>query len=245
MLVPGPVQFGRIVRDGIALYFQHLPVIAGIILVYLPLDLFKEYAVAQGELDEMGSFRFEMLASGLVSMLTGPAIVYAMVEPMRTGSRVGVFAALRYGARRWPECFGNRIRAGLRILGGLMLLVVPGLIAMARYALVDEIVALEHEEPSEEMPFERSRALAEDHKAVVFFTLGVAWLGSFSLAILAGMLLAITEHWLLQTAVDTLINIAYATLSCVGLVLYVSLKHPGAGPSWVEEARWVAERRPA
>ena len=241
MLVPGPVSFGRILREGIALYFQHLPVIVGVILVYLPLDLFKEYAVAQGQLDEMGSFRFEMVASGLVSMLTGPAIVYAMVESMRTGSRVGVFAALRYGARRWPECFGNRIRAGLRILGGLMLLVVPGLIAMARYALVDEIVALEHEE-QEEMPFERSRALAEDHKAVIFFTLGAAWLGSFALAMLAGMLLAISEHWLLQTAVDMLINIASGALSCVGLALYVSLKHPGAGPSWVEEARWVAQR---
>jgi hypothetical protein len=118
--------------------------IASIILtVWLPGNLLGEYLVwyVPSDDDVARSFRVASLIEGVFGPIYCGALVYVLAQ-LKDGRRPSYFEAISVGLRNWGRLFSARFFAGLWIMLGLILLVVPGIVLMVRYAFIDAVVVL-------------------------------------------------------------------------------------------------------
>src|SRR5690348_7849062 len=76
-----------------------------------------------------------------VPLVTG-AFALAVVR-LAEGGTVGVGTALRDGLRRFPMVFAALFLAGLAVVGGAILFVVPGIFLLVRLAFAGQVAAVE------------------------------------------------------------------------------------------------------
>jgi hypothetical protein len=237
--VPEPFDgIGRVVASAIALYLRHFGRIALLTLAaYAPVELVKNWIVYHHPMDDWSTARADVIIGSLVGALLSPAIIYAVVEPYRTG-RATTRAALGYGARRWAETFGANFVAGIQIVLAALLFIVPGLVVWLWYLFVAEVVALEPRAP--DGPLSRSKAITAGFRwrlVGVFFVVGMLYL---AVAFGAGLVFAVVDNWGVASAIDLVLDLAYPVLSLTGLVAYVSIVHgPSRDPTWVDRVRWA------
>lgn len=114
-----------------------------IMTVWLPGNLLINYLDHLGAVEmDTGAFaRAKSIIDGVFGPIYAGGILYALSMRKR-GCRASYLEALRVGFRNWGRLFGNRLITGLFILLGLIVLVVPGIILMIRYALLDSVVIL-------------------------------------------------------------------------------------------------------
>ena len=131
--------------EAIRLCCTNFVLIAAIVLtVWLPGNLFEEYLIWYVPSDDvvMRSYRVAALIETVFGPIYCGALVYAIAQ-LKDGRRPSYFEAISVGRRTWGRLFSARFFAGLWILFGLMLLVVPGIVLMVRYAFLDAVVVLE------------------------------------------------------------------------------------------------------
>jgi hypothetical protein len=131
--------------EAIRLCGTNFVLIASIILtVWLPGNLLGEYLIWYAPSDDEVSRSFRVGA--LIETVFGPiycgALVYALAQ-LKNGRRPSYFEAISVGLRTWGRLFSARFLAGLWIVVGLILLVVPGIVLMVRYAFINAVVVLE------------------------------------------------------------------------------------------------------
>lgn len=138
-----PTPGGKLGR-AFGLLSADLPLLAAVTLtVQLPVNVVIQYATYDGAEPD---FRNALRLAGLLGALFGPistAAVVAVIAGRLAGQPTDYSAALAVGLRCWGRLFVARFVAGILILLGMLLLVIPGLVLAVRYALIDPVVVLE------------------------------------------------------------------------------------------------------
>ena len=171
---PRPV-FGSplgLLARAISLYLRNLPFIAALtLLIFLPAKAALQVACWAFDVSTKGLLMYALLsASDLVlGSLATPAVIYGLVVAMRGKGRPPLAEALRWGRRQWGRTLWNRIKVEVTVSLRLLLLIVPGVIAMIRLMFTDPVIAIEADLSGP--PLDRSRALAEGHGWRILFVM--------------------------------------------------------------------------
>jgi len=134
----------RLLRESVRLLRSNFLLFSAIVLtVWLPgnilLDCLSCYVYGY---DSWESFRITILFAGIFEPICAGALVYA-VSRRKQDLPATYGQALRVGLRNWGRLFWARVIAGWFISLGLVALVVPGIMLVVRYALLDPVVVLE------------------------------------------------------------------------------------------------------
>lgn len=108
---------------------------------------------------------------GVISLVFTPAVTFTQVKSVQ-GQKVGVGEALKASLNRFFAFWGVMILSGLMILGGFLLLVVPGVFMIRRYFLAPYGVFTENLGVWGTM--ERSKELCKPRAGAVWGVIGVS-----------------------------------------------------------------------
>jgi hypothetical protein len=218
-------QVGDLLDATLTVFRRHFLVIAKIVLlVFLPVEFAKNYLlyVAGGQESLLRLIRIEQLLEIVFGSPTTPALIYALIAAFRTSQAPSLRGAFRWGRRQWARTLGNRWLAGMALVGGLILLVVPGFIFAVMFCLVDPIVAIEGD--SQPHVLRRSRELTSGHRWMLFAAGTVCVLlialAAFILGLPQGFL--DLEHWLFDAVTDCLLDVWYQILHIMLLLASLS-----------------------
>ncbi len=135
----------RVLREAFLLYVRNLPSVAAVALaVWAPARLLLAWITGRCDAagNEGASFLVEAWGNALVEPLAVAALVW-LYDRRARGEKGGVLGALGAGLRRWIPLFCVWLGAGVMIALGLLAGLIPGLVLMVRYALIDCVVVLE------------------------------------------------------------------------------------------------------
>lgn len=200
-------------------FFKRLPFLAAVTLaIFVPGKLLLQVAC----------FAFDIAPEGLVSYLLmdvsdlvlGAWAIPAAIHGLRSGEPLGV--CLRHGRHLWGRMLWNKFKVEITIALYTLLFFVPGLIAMAKLALTDAIVAVEG--AGEPEPLSRSIDLTAGRRWRVFFV--VAPLSALDLAgsfYLLGSLPGATHSRWMLAMVDSVWAVAGMWMTVAGLTMYLGV----------------------
>jgi uncharacterized membrane protein len=236
--LPRPMGIGEILRTAFQLYQRHwrtLLAIAAVVVVPLTLlqYLFGDLVRTQGETTRNGvvveTATWSVGIAGLLAALGG-ILMYLVLTGAITravaaevaGEDPSVEQSYRFGFHRLWSVLLVSVLVGLAIIGGLILLVIPGIWIGVRLAVSIEALVVEGRRGTEAMG--RSWGLVGGHWWHAFGTLLVA-------ALLTGIVNAVitapfgATGWFVQgvaAAVATVVTLPYGVL--VGVLLYLDLR---------------------
>lgn len=224
--VPPFRGMGSVLASSLGVFFEHLGFVAKVTLVvFAPLEILKNLIFYEAGLqDNIGALiRTDMLFESFFGALVAPALIYGLVTIFRGGEAPGLRESFRWGSRQWARTFGNRWLAGMSIVGGLILLVVPGVIFAIWFALVVPIVAIEGD--NQKHVLRRSRALTKGYRGRIFGILVVGGFTFMILAFLLGIPLAFIDHWAIAATVDSTLDVTYRFFTVLALMMYLGIAY--------------------
>jgi hypothetical protein len=208
-----PALLGRSAR----LFFARLPFLATVTLaVFLPGKLLAQFLCWAMDLPPEGVASYLMMdfSDLVLGSLAIPAAIYGLT------SGKAVVESLRYGQRLWGRMFWAKFKVEITVTLYALLLFIPGLIAMAKLALTDAIVAMEGEREPD--PLGKSIELTAGRRWRVFFVVAPLALfdliGSFFL--LGAVPGAAHSRWMLAV-VDSLWAVVGMWSTVAGLMMYL------------------------
>jgi hypothetical protein len=236
--LPRPMGIGEILRTAFQLYQRHwrtLLAIAAVVVVPLTLlqYLFGDLVRTQGETTRNGvvvetatwavgiAGLLAALAAILMYLVLTGAITRAVAAEV-AGEDPSVEQSYRFGFHRLGSVLLVSVLVGLAIIGGLILLIIPGIWIAVRLCVSIEALVVEGRRGTQAMG--RSWGLVGGHWWHAFFTLLVA-------ALLTGVVNAVitapfgATGWFVQgvaAAVATVVTLPYGVL--VGVLLYLDLR---------------------
>lgn len=125
---------------------RNLPLLVAIVFtVWIPGNLFANYLYysTEGEDAAMGAY---MRTGSLIEAFFGPLVMGAVITALaklKLGETPGYGSSMANGFRWWGYLLSAQIVAGFIILGGLLLLIVPGVVWAVRFSMIAEAVVLE------------------------------------------------------------------------------------------------------
>ena len=195
-----------------------------ILTVWLPANLaiaFYDANAPEGTVIGV-STRINNLIQAVFGPISAGALIYAIAKRLR-GEEVSYGEAMGVGFSNWGRLFVANLIAGILIMLGFLLLVVPGIMLIVRYALIEPAVVLE----GAWAPRERSVELTAGRRwsilgaGLLFFT------GSGA----AGFVLGVVQElvaWLDSTGVvvatDCLIDIGESLITIVMVLFYLEAR---------------------
>ena len=220
----------RTYLEAIRLFCTNFALIASIILtVWLPGNLFAEYLIWYVPSDDefMRSYRVTALIETVFGPIYCGALVYALAQ-LKDGRRPSYFEAISVGLRTWGRLFSARFFAGLWIVFGLILLVVPGIVLMVRYAFIDAVVVLEG--VGGDRARRRSAELTRGFRwqiflaGLLFFVMFVPL--SFAIRVPYEQFFPALNTMATDVAADCVLDVAYAILQIVIFLYYWQATEP-------------------
>lgn len=189
-------DLGAILDDSFAIYranFGTLLLLSAIVVVPVYLLVFgvglgwlwSDYDVAKGseiKLSDVSETLVGLAAQLLVVTPLVTAMVVHAVRTMADGAKPRAGEAIRAGVDVFPALLGAILLVALGVLGGLVLLIVPGVILAVRWIVVSQVVVLEGLRGGEAL--NRSFELTRGHGWFSFLLL-------FVLNLLVGVLSAV------------------------------------------------------
>ena len=155
-------------QDAFHLYFgRFLLILLVTLLIYVPLNsvvTYLEWYVLDAS-DMGASMRISNALEGVFGPISSGAIVFAIWQAAE-GRAISTGTALSAGLKNWGRLFITRILAGLHIMVGLLLLIVPGILIALNYSFVDYVVVTE--ETSGTRALQRSKELTQGMRAKLF-----------------------------------------------------------------------------
>ena len=237
---------GTLYRRAFALYSEYFPEFFKLsLLAHIPLIVLTvAMLVLRLSQPRMGKWPFAIgvtligllqiptsfVTASIISGVTAIIVTQLALAPMKPVELRAAFAVLR---SRWRPFLRTGIRVSLRILLGLILLVIPGIVMSARYLLWAPVVLLEGLEKKEAL--KRARSLA----ARSWRTIIVAMLVQFLVPAMVGAIIgaitgATSTHGKASLSVkitgqlSALINIfILPLLSIVPALLYLKMRQFG------------------
>lgn len=139
----------------------------------LPLMVAQYALTALGETWGLGPSLFVGLASISVNSLMEGALIYAVVELLRTGASPSLRDAYAWGSWKWGKMFLCMLLMDILTRFGFMLLFVPGIILTLMFAVAIPVVAIENRGPVAAL--ERSTQLTGGNRVLILFTMALLW----------------------------------------------------------------------
>jgi hypothetical protein len=215
------MSFGEILDTGFRLFRNHFLVLTGIAAVlYVPLAACTAVLGSGAEDSAMIAAAIVFLVTMVYSPIIQAAITYTLGE-FYLGRKVTLEQALRTGGSLFAPLVGTSLLATLAILGGTLLLVIPGIYLALCYLLVGQVMVLERKFGTSALG--RSRALMRGN-----FARGV---GVYLVAGILSGVLSVGVH-VVTSAVPLLSEVASCLAqavsagfaSAVGVVLYFDIR---------------------
>jgi len=191
-----------------------------VLTVWLPGNILINLILFDNPEREAATFRLNQMIEGFFSPIYVGAILHALAE-MQRGRTVGYSEAISVGLRGWGRLFGARFFTGFFILLGLVALIVPGIILMVQYALLDPIVVLEGRSGPEARS--RSKGLTQGRRWQILVA-GILFYGTFLpftiglYAILGGM--ELITNVATAVALDCIMNLISAVITILMFLFY-------------------------
>jgi hypothetical protein len=235
--LPRPMGIGEILSTAFQLYRRHwrtLLTIAAVVVVPLTLlhYLLGDLVRTQGETTRNGVVETASWSVGIAGLLTALAsiLMYLVLTGAITravaaevaGQDPSVEQSYRFGFHRLGSVLLVSVLVGLAIIGGLILLIIPGIYIGVRLAVSIEALVVEGRRGTEAMG--RSWELVGGH-----------WWHAFGTIVVGGLLTGIVNAvitspfgdtgWFAQgvaAAVATVVTLPYSAL--VGVLLYLDLR---------------------
>jgi hypothetical protein len=205
------------------LLWSNLVLFSAIILtVWLPGNLLVNLLAfhVYSEEEIVGIIRITFWIEGIFGPLYIGAMIHALSE-LKQGRSPSYFVAMGAGFRNWIGLFAARFVAGLIIFLGLIALIIPGIILMVRYALLDSVVVLERAGPSEAR--RRSAELTVGNRGQIFGA-GLLFLIAFILLAviiyLPLILVPAIDTMVINVAIDCVLDVTYAVIQIVMFLYY-------------------------
>jgi len=218
-----PASFGGKMVMAFRLLFGQLPLFAALVLtIWIPGHLLIDMAVG-GNPNQADPVTVLLLGQ-LVLIVFGPiydaGIITALAGRM-SGERTSYLEAMRAGLHHWGRLFGARVVAYLFVFLGSIAFIIPGLILLIRFMLIDEVVVLEGAGVSESR--QRSTQLTWG-KALQIFR---AWVVSNALVMIFALSLAtllelagLQNYPLVADACGCLISVFAVFFNCLLFLYY-------------------------
>jgi hypothetical protein len=235
--LPRPLRVGEILGTAWRLYQRHwrrlLPIAAVVVVPFTLLQyLFGDWLRRQGEVtsaQQVSTSQWAVGAAGLVTALGGLLMYLVMtgaitraVAAEAAGQDPSLEQSYRFGFHRLGPVLLVSVLVGLAVVGGLILLIIPGIWIGIRLATSTQALVVEGRRPTEAMG--RSWNLVGGHWWHAFGTLLLAGLLTFLVNALITTPFGAT-NWLGQAvaaAVATVVTLPYSTL--IGVLLYLDLR---------------------
>jgi hypothetical protein len=197
-------------------FFGRLPFLVSVTLaVFLPGKLVAQLVCAALDVPPEGiaSYLLMDFSSLILGSLTVPAAIYGLT----TGRPL--VECLRHGKKIWGRMFWNKFKVEMTVALWSLLLFIPGLVAMAKLALTDAVVALDENETD---PLQQSRELTEGIRWRVFFVIAPLMLIDLAgnIVVLTSMPGVAHSRWLLGLA-DSLLAVVEMWSTVAGLMMYL------------------------
>lgn len=182
------LDIGRVVGETLAVTQRNLGVfgLAALLLGVLPSVLVGLLSVGAGETAGYGS------AENIVISLSGIILQGAIIHGVATdqsGRRATLGECLSHGGQLFVPLFGIGLLAGLGILLGLLLLIVPGLMLATMWAVSYPARVVEGAGVTRAL--QRSQVLTEGNRLRVFGLFLLVWGGVLLVALLLGLAFAL------------------------------------------------------
>ena len=213
----------RLLADTFRLFASRFAFIATVtLLIYLPGHLL--YQLAASVLDVPSTGILSLVALNAVdlalSSLAIPAIVHGLV---RGDPAIG--PALRWAQQLWMRMLGQQLLVDVTVILYGTLLIVPGLIAAVRLALVPVIIAVEGDRAVQ--PLEQSRELAKGRMwRITGVLLPLALLDGVANYLLLGRIGGIDNARILFTLAECGIAVAGQLSTIAALLMYLGIVEP-------------------
>jgi hypothetical protein len=155
----------------------------------------------------------------MMASFVAPAVVYALV-----GSQSGFDTALRWGRRQFGKTLWNEIKVNVIVTLRLLLLVVPGVMAMLRFIFTDIVVAIEGDLAPD--PMARSTELSRGRRWRLFAALAPIAIVNMGAEFLILDRPGIVESRVLFALADSALNIFGQLTTVAVLLIYLGLVPP-------------------
>ena len=215
-----------VLGPALGLFFKNLWLITKIVIVVVaPFEIFK--ALSIGQADPGWSLAIGMIALALVcKALIAPALIYALMNLLQTGTAPGVNEAYRWGLSKLVKLSLCALMAWALQLLGYAMLIIPGIILTLAFTLVYPMAVLEQHSPWETI--KRSYDLTKGHRLNILFAAIVMGLlvGLISMPVVgvSAVLLALgITFWPLHAAAAIISDILEESTTVLSLVIYLSI----------------------
>jgi len=216
--------------DGIGptfhLFKKNLWLITKIVFVIVaPFEIFKIVSIGQAELDWQlysGLFALERVCDFLIT----PALFYALLKVMQTGTAPGINESYRWGLSKIPKLSLAEILSWILTLIGFVLLIVPGFIFSLAFTVVAPVAIFEKGSAVDAL--RRSWQLTKGHRwnilgasivlGVLISVISAAVTGVVTIFALNGI-----AFWPLTVAAQIVSDIFARALTVLSLVIYVGI----------------------
>jgi hypothetical protein len=231
-----------ILKQGWQLYSQHFGFVAAVVIaVWLPVELLSSYMdqFVFGEDNWQKSIRFAIFLENFFGIIATAGVI-AIGYFSLTGGPLTFGTALGMGAASWGRMWWTRLIVGLALMGGLLLLIIPGLYLIVRLALVEPVIVCERVYGPTAM--RRSFDLTKGRFWQVF-RLGLVLLGvlltTAVLGVVPTVLIPALDHWLVDAAVQLVGDIigAFCTLCLLSAYVKFSTEEKLSSPAPVLQTR--------
>jgi hypothetical protein len=157
---------GQVLGTGFRIWFKNLPAFILITLVvYIPLIIWGISATT-GSHQQVATFvAYHGLADALLNLFASAAITYGVVMELQ-GQHASLGASFATGLARFFPVLGVAVLSAICVLGGTLLLIVPGLIVFCMLYVATPCAVLER--PGILGALRRSRELTHGYKLQIF-----------------------------------------------------------------------------
>ena len=225
---------GSVLGMGFRVYFRNIIAFTLITaLLYVPIILFTTWFLSRDSFDvaSLAKFSLALVALNMVlNSFVSATLTYGVVKELQ-GQRASIGACIVVGFKRMLPVMGVAIVSALAIMGGMILLIIPGFIVLCMLYVATPASVIEA--PGVFGALRRSRELTNGHKGSIFGLVFLLGLISWGVNKIHEVAMPITvENFKSFMYINTAISIVFAALgACVAAVAYSALRAEKEGTS--------------
>ncbi len=205
--------------EAINIWFSNIVLFTVITLtIWLPANiLINLFYYSASSLDWLDAVKLSMAVEGLFGPIYIGAMIYALLQ-IKQNQRIGYKEAINVGLINWWNLFTARFIAGVLIILGLIALIIPGIILMIRYAVLDSAVIIESASASQARS--RSVKLTKGSRWKIFGAIVLFNIVFIVISRIAYIPLGFVDHIALSIAVDCILDVISAILIIALFLFY-------------------------
>jgi hypothetical protein len=233
------IEPGRIVREVFRIYREQAGVLLPVALVLFGINALVSYALQDGALALIASIVALIISTFYQGMVV--QLVRDVIDGRRDHSAGDL---LRSVSPVVMPLIVVSILAGIGIVIGFILIIIPGLFLLTIWSVVAPVVVVEN--PGIGGAFSRSRALVKDHGWQVFAVIVIVFLIFLVVGVITAILVSSVGD-AGGSVFSWLLNVITAPIAAlVGSVLYFALRVAHGEPARPEDAvQWMPPVAPA